>query len=88
MAPTSTSPTFLNRLSLSRNGPLLPLHSSARKNGSEYDLEELEPQPSDGLLSAPSPKPVQRRNPRRDSGGRILESPRRSVDFEDPHHPS
>lgn len=64
---------------------MLPLHSSARTDENHYDLEELEPQPTDGLLPAPSPKLVHRRKVRHDSTARIPESPILSADDEVGH---
>ena len=68
MAPSSS--TFLDRLPFSRQSPLLPLH---KRNETDYDLEELEPKPTDGLLSTADSK-LHRRKPRRDSPDRIPES--------------
>jgi len=60
------SPSFLDRLSPTRHGaPLLPLHRKRDNVRSVYNLEELDPQPTDGLLSPQSPKPIER--PRRAS---------------------
>lgn len=63
---------------------MLPLHSSARRDENHYDLEELEPRPTDGLLPAPSPSPklVHRRKARRDSTARLPESPILNADNE------
>lgn len=72
MAPSS--PSFLDRLSLSHKGPLLPLHSSRNQQESEYDLDELEPQSTDGLLPIQGPELIHRRNAHRASGSRIPES--------------
>lgn len=79
----SSSPTFLDRLS-SRKGPLLPLHGSTRWDGSNYDLDELEPRPTDGLLASHPPELIHRRKPRRGSGGRIPESSISDADNEGP----
>lgn len=88
MAPSS--PTFLNHLSLSRKGPLLPVHGSTRWDGSNYDLDELEPRPTDGLLASHPPELIHRRKPRRGSGGRIPEPSISDADNEEPplHQPS
>ncbi|KAL2113735.1 hypothetical protein VUR80DRAFT_2704 [Thermomyces stellatus] len=85
MAPSSR--TFLDRLSSSRKGPLLPLHSSTRHE-SDYDLEELEPQPTDGLLPGPSQHLVHRRKPRHESEAKIPESLIRGADDQDSSHES
>ncbi|SPO07672.1 related to cellular myosin heavy chain, type a [Cephalotrichum gorgonifer] len=73
MAPLS--PSFLDRLSLSHRGPLLPLHSSRRREENGYDLDELDPLPSDGLLASPPPEAPYRRKPYRDLDSRMPEPP-------------
>lgn len=46
-----TSPTFLDRFKrMSAGSPLSPRHSPPGRIPSEYDLDELEPRPDDGLL--------------------------------------
>src|SRR5690606_29541804 len=47
--------------------------ASTRWDGSNYDLDELEPRPTDGLLASHPPELIHRRKPRRDSGGKIPE---------------
>lgn len=80
---TPSSPAFLDRLSLSHQGPLLPLRSSRMREESGYDLDELEPRPTDGLLTSQPQELVQRRKPRRSWGSRIPESPLAEGDNED-----
>ncbi|WYZ43788.1 hypothetical protein EsH8_VII_000224 [Colletotrichum jinshuiense] len=58
MAPNS--PSFLDRLSLSRNkSPILPLHSPrARRAANDYDLDDLSPRPDEALLLASPQTPT------------------------------
>jgi hypothetical protein len=76
MAPSS--PSFLDRLPRSRPSPLLPRHSPGSRGESGYDLDELEPRPTDGLLPTQTNE-VYRRRARRGSDDRIPESPARSA---------
>lgn len=74
MAPLS--PTIFDRLSLTRRGPVLPLHESRNTRApSSYDLDELEPRPTDGLLTTETPELTRRRKPRIEPRQRTTEMP-------------
>ncbi|KAL2202946.1 hypothetical protein CC79DRAFT_1325734 [Sarocladium strictum] len=69
-----SSQSFFDRVTSSRRGSLLPIHSPPQRLPSEYDLDELDPRPDDRLLSYSPPRdrfqsPVLGKGPRSISPG-------------------
>ncbi|PKS09864.1 hypothetical protein jhhlp_004487 [Lomentospora prolificans] len=87
MAPSS--PNFFERFSLSRKGPVSLHHDSRRvRSPSEYNLDELEPRPTDGLLATEPPELTQRRRPRRSSPENATEPSLGDADTEESPKPA